>query len=110
MKRYHHNATNEPITFRTWMLNSDYVIGEHDFKWLMSFGIPIKIDKPEHTFETMGGGKHTVYGKPTYTLDTTTDKQRNMLMLKYGDQIVLIQEEHVMPHTFSVCTLDRVIW
>ena len=110
MKRYHHNATNEPMTFRTWMLSSDYVIGEDDFKWLMAFGIPIRIDKPEHTFETMSGSKRTVYGKPTYTLDTTTDKQRNMLMLKYGSDIVLIQEEHVMANSMSLCTLDRIVW
>jgi hypothetical protein len=32
-----------------------------------------------------------------------------MLMLKYGDQIVLLQEEHVMANSFSVCTLDRVV-
>jgi hypothetical protein len=109
MKRYHHNATNEPMTFRTWMLNSDYVIGEHDFKWLTAFGIPIRIDKPEQTFETASGRSHTIYGKPTYTLDTTTDKQRNMLMLKYGSDIILLQEEHVMANSFSVCTLDRLV-
>jgi hypothetical protein len=110
MKRYHHNGTNEPMTFRTWMLNSDYVIGEADFIWLKAFDIPIRIDKPEHTFETANGGTHTVYGKPVFTLDTTTDKQRNMLVLKYGPDIVLIQEEHVIPNSFSVCTLDRIVW
>lgn len=49
------------------MLAPDYVIGEDDFKWLMAFGIPIRIEKPEHTFETAGGGKHTVYGRANYT-------------------------------------------
>ena len=110
MKRYHHNATNEPMTFRTWMLASDYVIGEDDFKWLKAFDIPIRIDKPEHTFDTATGRQHTVYGTPIYTLDTTTDKQRNMLMLKYGDQIILLQEEYVIPNSFSVCTLDRIVF
>jgi hypothetical protein len=110
MKRYHYNGTNEPMTFRTWMLNSDFVIGEDDFKWLKAFDIPIRIDRPTHTFETMGGGTHTVAGKANYTLDTTTDKQRNMLMLKYGSDIVLIQEEYVIPNSFGVCTLDRIVW
>ena len=110
MKRYHHNSTNNPMVFRTWMLNSDYNIGEDDFKWLKAFDIPIRIDRPSHTFDTAAGRQHTVYGKATYTLDTTTDKQRNMLMLKYGDQIVLLQEEYVMPNSMSVCTLDRIVW
>lgn len=110
MKRYHHNGTNEPMTFRTWMLAYDYVIGEDDFKWLKAFDIPIRIDKPEQTFTTASGRSHTIYGKPTYTLDTTTDKQRNMLMLKYGDRLVLLQEEHVMANSMSVCTLDRIVF
>jgi hypothetical protein len=110
MKRYHHNMTNEPITFRTWILNYDYVLGEDDFKWLKAFDIPIRIDAPTHDFTTYSGQKVTVQGKPTYTLDTTTDKQRNMLMLKYGDQIVLLQEEHVLPNSMSLCTLDRIVW
>ena len=110
MKRFHHNGTNEPMTFRTWMLNSNYVVGEDDFKWLKAFDISIKIDKPEQTFTTATGRSHTIYGTPMYTLDTTTDKQKNMLMLKYGDQIVLLQEEHVLPNSMSVCTLDRIVW
>ena len=110
MKRYHQNLTNEPMTFRTWMLAPDYVIGEDDFKWLMAFGIPIRIDKPEHTFETSNGKQHTVYGRANYTLDTTTDKQRNMLMLKYGADIILLQEDHVLPGSISTCTLDRIVW
>ena len=110
MKRYHHNGTNEPMTFRTWMLAPDYVIGEDDFVWLKAFDIPIRIDRPEHTFETLGGGTHTIAGRANYTLDTTTDKQRNMLMLKYGSDIILLQEEHVIANSFSVCTLDRIVW
>jgi hypothetical protein len=110
MKRYHHNNTNEPMTFRTWMLDSNYVIGEDDFKWLKAFDIPIRIDAPTHDFTTSSGQTVTVQGKTTYTLDTTTDKQRDMLMLKYGSDIVLIQEEHVLPFSMSACTLDRIVW
>jgi len=109
MKRYHHNATNEPMTFRTWVLLVDSV-GEADFLWLKAFDIPIRIDRPTHTFETIGGGTHTIAGKSTYTLDTTTDKQRNMLVLKYGNSAMLIQEEYVIPNSFSVCTLDRIVF
>jgi hypothetical protein len=108
MKRYHHNATDEPMTFRTWMLKSSYVIGEDDFIWLKAFGIPIRIEADRQTFDTPNG-TYRYAGHRTITLDTTTDKQRNMLMLKYGSDIVLLQEEHVLPNSMSVCTLDRLV-
>lgn len=109
MKRYHHNSTDEPKTFRTWMLLQE-TVDESDFKWLMAFDIPIRIDKPEQTFSTASGRSHTIYGKATYTLDTHTDKQRDMLVLKYGTQVLLLQEETVMPNSTSFCTLDRIVW
>lgn len=109
MKRYHHNMGNEPKMYRTWLLLQE-TVDESDFKWCTAFGIPMRIEKPEHTFDTTSGGKHTVYGKPKITLDTTTDKQRDMLVLKYGDSVLLIQEEWVMPGTMSTCTLDRIVW
>ena len=109
MKRVHFNQTNKPMTFRTWKLLQE-TVGEDDFKWLKAFDIPIRIDRPEHTFSTSAGGTHTVYGKPNYTLDTTTDKQRDMLVLKYGNNILLLQEEHLLPNSMSMCTLDRINW
>lgn len=109
MKRYHANMTNEPMTFRTWMLLVDSM-DESDFKWLGAFGIKVRVEAPEHTFDTSSGSTHTVYGKPSYTIDTTTNKQRDMVVLKYGNQALLIQEEHVLPGSMSMCTLDRIVW
>ena len=110
MKRYYHNMTHEPMKYRTWMLMVDSV-DESDFKWLKAFDIPIRIEQPSHTFDTINGkSTHTVMGKPTYTLDTTTDKQRDMIVLKYGNQVLLIQEEHVLPGSMSTCTLSGITW
>ena len=109
MKRYHQNLTDEVKTFRTWVLMKDSV-DESDLVWLNSLDIYIRIERPEHTFDTTNGLKQTVYGRPTITLDTTTDKQKAMLYLKYGNLVMLIQEEHVLPGTISTCTLDRIVW
>ena len=109
MKRFYHNMSNEPKKYRTWMLLQE-TVDESDFKWLKAFDIPIRVDAPEHSFTTLSGGAHTVRGKPTYTLDTTTDKQRDMLVLKYGNSIMLLQEEIVMPGTVSTCTLSNITW
>jgi len=107
MKRYHQNFTNQPITFRTWMLIKED-INESDFLWLKAFDIPIRIEQPTHDFEVIGGGTHKkVYGKRTITLESTTDKQRNMIVLKYGNDAVLIQEEILLGQ--SMCTLDRLV-
>lgn len=107
--RAHFNQTNKPMTFRTWMLLQD-TVDEADFKWLKAFDIPIKIDRPSHTFDMSTGSTHTIYGKTKITLDTTTDKQRDMLILKYGNNVVLLSEEYVLPNSMSLCTLDRIDW
>ncbi len=109
MKRFYHNMSNEPRKYRTWILAVDEV-GEADFKWLHAFDIPVRIEAPEHKFDKSGGGTYTVYGKKTITCDTTTDKRRDMLVLKYGNQAVRIQEEIVLPGTMSTCTLSGITW
>jgi hypothetical protein len=109
VKRFYQNLSNETMTYRVWMLVKED-INEADFIWLKAFNIPIRIDQPTHTFETMGGGRHAVVGKRTVTLETTTDKQRNMIVLKYGNDAVLIQEDIVFPGTMSTCTLSEVKW
>jgi hypothetical protein len=109
MKRFYHNMTNDPIRYRTWIIAQDK-IEEDDFKWLKAFDIPIRIDRPSHDFDTASGRTHTVYGKPLYTCDTTTDKQRDMLILKYGNKAIMLREEIVFPGTLSTCTLDTIKW
>ena len=109
MKRFYHNMTNEPMKYRSWLLLQE-TVGEDDFKWLKAFDIPIRVDEPKHAFNTVNDGIWLVQGKVAYTLDTTTDKQRDMLILKYGSNVLLMQEEIVMPGTFSTCTLSGVSW
>ncbi len=107
--RAHINQTTKPIMFRTWILTQDEV-GEDDFKWLKAFDIPIRIEQPTHEFDVIGGGKHKVVGRRTITLDTTTDKQRDMLVLKYGSNVVMLIEEIVLPNSMQQCTLTGVTW
>ena len=109
MKRFYHNMSNEIKTYRTWMLTVESM-DQSDFKWLHAFDIPVRVEAPEQKFDKQGGGTYTLYGKPTYTADTWTDKQRDMLILKYGNDAVLIQEEHVLPGTISTCTLSSLTW
>lgn len=109
MKRFYHNMSNETKVYRTWIINQD-TIGEADFLWLKAFDIPIRVDAPSHEFTSVVGTIHHVYGRPTYTCDTTTDKQRDMLILKYGNNAILMQEEVVLPGTISSCVLSDIAW
>ena len=109
MRRFYHNTSNQVMKYRTWMILQNSM-DESDFKWLHAFNIPVRVESPEHTFNTQIGTTHTVRGKPTYTIDTVNDKQRDMVVLKYGNNAVLIQEEHVLPGTISTCTLSTLTW
>jgi hypothetical protein len=109
MKRFYFNQSHEPMKYRTWILAVDN-ISEADFKWLKGFDIPIRIDQPEQEFDSLGGRTHKVYGRAMYTCDTTTDKQRDMLVLKYGNNAILLSEDIVMPGSISTCTLSGISW
>lgn len=109
MKRFYLNMSNETMKYRTWILTKEN-LDESDFLWLKSLNIGIRIEHPSHTFDTTNGGKRSIYGKRTVTLDSTTDKQRTMILLKYGDDAVLIQEEIVFPGSMSTCTLSSISW
>ena len=109
MQRFYYNMSNEPMKYRTWIIAQDK-IEEDDFIWLKAFDIPIRIDRPSQEFDTINGSKQVIYGKAMYTCDTTTDKQRDMLVLKYGNKAVLLQEEIVLPGSLSTCTLSGITW
>lgn len=109
MKRFYYNMTNEPMKYRTWIIAQDDIT-EADFKWLKAFDIPIRIDQPTQEFDSIGGRTHKIYGKAMYTCDTTTDKQRDMLVLKYGNNAILLSEDIVLPGSISTCTLSGLSW
>lgn len=101
------NDTNSIQHVKRWMIVQD-TFDESDAKWMIAFGIRMHIDSPTHTFDTASGGKHTIAGKPRIEVTTTTDKQRDMLVLKYGQSAVILSEEWVMPSQMS--TLKEVRW
>ena len=103
------NDTSKPVKHRMWILMQD-AFGPDDAKWIAGIGANVYVDQPKHTFDVIGGGKHTIVGKPRIEINTTTDKQRDLLMLKYGDRIFLAMEEYVLPNSMSTCTLKGITW
>lgn len=105
MKRYYHNFTNEPVRYRTWLFLKESV-NNSDLLWLKSLGISVRIDEPTKEIFAANGTRWEMKGKPSITLETTTDKQSSMLYLKYDNDILLIQDEIVLPNTLGTCTLS----
>jgi hypothetical protein len=95
------NNTNKPLVTKRWWINQD-TIGEDDLKWLRRFGAQVNVDQPTHTFEVMGGGTHKIAGKLKIEVTTTTDEQQNMLMLKYSERLVLIEQFVTLPNSMTV--------
>lgn len=107
MKKYYYNNSNEPTCFRTWILALE-TIGEDDIKWITAFDMSIRVDQPTHDIHSANGTTRKIVSKALYTVETTTDKQRDMLVLKYGNKAVMLVEEWVMPNSISTCVLKEI--
>jgi hypothetical protein len=94
------NDTNSPVEISRWAIIQE-TFDETDARWIVGFGMRVHVDRPTHTFDTHGGGKHTIAGKPRIEVITKTDKQRDMLVLKYGQSAVLLSREFVLPNSTS---------
>lgn len=92
------NNTNHSITSTVWLLLQD-TIDVDDIKWIAGIGASVHVDQPSHTFDVMGGGTHRVAGKARIEVTTTTDKQRTMLVLKYGDRMIKLSEVFLTPYS-----------
>ena len=103
------NDTSRPVQYRTWVILQDS-FDAADAKWIIGIGAFVHVNRPTHTFDTMDGRQHTIAGKPRIEVTTTTDKQRDMLMLKYGNSMLLVMEEYVLPNSMTTCTLKGVTW
>ena len=104
----HINSGSVPVTYSQWVLTQN-TFEEHDALWCHSFGIHVTLTRDSTEFES-AYGMHTVAGKLSILLSTTTRKQADMLKLKYGPALHLVVEETVLPNTMSFCTLDRIVW
>lgn len=92
------NITNSTVKNTVWTLLQDS-FGPDDAKWIVGIGATVNIDQPTHTFDSFAGKTFTVKAKPRIEIITTTDKQHNLLMLKYSDRIIKLSEVIVEPHS-----------
>ena len=106
MREVVYNNTSKPVITRRWWINQD-TFGEDDAKWMQAFEMQVHIDQPTHTFDTYGGQKKVITGKPRIEVTTTTDKQRDMLMLKYGENLLLIHQFVTLPNMVSIPMVDN---
>ena len=85
---------------KTWRLSTGE-IDKNDVAFLVGLGIRVHVDRPTHKFETLNGRTHTIAGTAKIQFITTTEKQDTMLLLKYGNDIVLVSKETLYDHISS---------
>ena len=94
----HYNNEDKPLRVQRWvLLQSEF--DNSDMLWINGCGMEVFIDRPTHTFETSSGKTHTIAGTPRIEITTKTDKQRDMLVLKYGNNAILLSDFIVAPHS-----------
>ena len=89
-------------TLRTWHLRkSDF--NDADIIWCKSWSNSVKLVNDiwmqAHT------GFH--FGKDDIAIETTSKEQESMLKLKYGNDLILLMEEHVLDD-MRPCTLTGI--
>jgi hypothetical protein len=91
------------ITKKLWILHKpDATHIDATFLFGLGCNIELKIPEPKY-FDTVNGTRVQYQGElPTIEITTTCKKQESMLYLKYGDQLVLQQVYHSVPHTTTL--------
>lgn len=83
------------IRVKRWVLNRTD-LEEHDFLWIKGIGARIDCTIRQVPW-AMGNVAYTVAGNKEIVITTITDRQENMIQLKYSTDLVLGTVFHVSP-------------
>ena len=87
--------TNQPTILRRWTLNKT-TFSEADYLWCKGLKVGLRAPAPEiMSIDTAYGSRRVdMYTEiPRVLITTNTREQEAMLKLKYGDSLILMQEE-----------------
>ena len=81
------------MIIKTWELGKS-LFDENDLRWCRSLDITLHVDTGTKDFIIAGSASNfKVMGRFIVTLCTITEKQEAALLLKYGQDIYLIEEK-----------------
>lgn len=100
------NSTTKPIRFRTWHTRAELVTQNH-FVVLKSHNIKARCILDAETLTAANGRQYQYGGQSAAEFETTCEEQDVVLQLLYGNNLKLLEEELVLPNTYSVCTLEK---
>ena len=101
------NATGRPVEFKTWCVRIDSVKPSH-FPIINSHNIYSRALIDVETIDALHTGNTMSYHKGGRAeFETTTREQEVILKLLYGNDLVLMMVEVVLPNTYTECTLSH---
>ena len=104
----HINNTNLPVFIRTWAV-PPHKVTENHLKLMISKDIKARcFPDSVHSFSTASGQFHYASAKNRVEIETTCKDQEVVLQLIYGNDLVLLMEETVLPNSMSQCVLSEI--
>lgn len=97
--RYYINQTGKPVTYHSWTLRNNRELTQNNAKTLTASGIQVRAEMDKHKFDSVNGIALSYYGNWVIEFVTTTKEQESMLKLMYGDDLILLLAEVVLPNT-----------
>lgn len=95
--RHYINQTSKPMSYRIWTLKCDSITNESG-AFLASLDIKVRVTPAIQEIEHHGK-LWQFRGHAKIEIETTCKEQETMLQLKYGDDLILIEEFTVLPNS-----------
>jgi hypothetical protein len=107
MMSYRINDTTKPIEYKTWTIGIKEVTENH-LKFLKGYNITARAVVDSQVLTASNGRQYRYGASGTAEFETTNKDQEAMLRLLYGDKLMLLMVDVVLPNTYSTCVLDRI--
>lgn len=98
--RAYWNNTGKPITYKTWALDIEHIT-QNNLKFLKAYDVTARICYDQESFSTVSGQRYYYGNKGHAEFLTTCSDQESMLQLLYGDKLILVSVETVLPNSIS---------
>ena len=105
MSYYRINDTTRPIEYKTWVVDIREV-SENNLKFLKGCGITARAILDSQILTASNGQQYRYGSGGKAEFETTNKEQESMLQLLYGDKLMLLMVDVVLPNTYRQTMLD----
>lgn len=101
------NQTSRPVEYKTWVISIKEVTENH-LKFLKGYDITARAVIDEHLITASNGRQYRYGGNGKAEFETTNKDQEAMLRLLYGNKIMLLMVDVVLPNSYQQCVLEHI--